>query len=139
MYSIDLFQAERHTCASTYTLTLAGFVHTTTPCKSTCGDAIVSSDEVCDDGKNAGTYGGCMPGCQQRAIHCGDGAVNGPEACDDGINLVTYGGLDPKACGPGCKYAPYCGDAIVSNGEECDDGPLNGTAGHCSAVCTLGP
>ena len=28
MYSIDLFQAERHTCGSTYTLTLSGFAHT---------------------------------------------------------------------------------------------------------------
>ena len=28
MYSIDLFQAERHTCASNYTVTLSGFTHT---------------------------------------------------------------------------------------------------------------
>jgi fibro-slime domain-containing protein len=138
MYSIDMFQAERHTVASTYKLTLSGFVHTVTTCSPICGDGKVVGNEVCDDGFNDGRPGGCMPGCLARAPFCGDGTVTTPpEACDDGSNLVTYGGTS-KLCGPGCQFAPYCGDTVVSNGEQCDDGPMNGTPmSSCSASCTL--
>jgi fibro-slime domain-containing protein len=139
MYSIDLFQAERHTCASNYKVTLSGFTHTVSTCAPICGDGVVEGNEVCDDGKNDGTYGGCMPGCLARAPFCGDALVqNPPEQCDDGTNLATYGGTS-KVCGPGCVFAPYCGDGNVSNGEQCDEGPLNGSGyGHCSAACTFG-
>ena len=50
MYSIDLFQAERHVCGSDYTLTLSDFVHTVTTCSPLCGDGMVEGNEVCDDG-----------------------------------------------------------------------------------------
>ena len=145
MYSIDLFQAERHVTASTYEVTLSGFTHTVSTCAPICGDGIVEGNEVCDDGTNIGTYGGCEPGCGARAPSCGDKIVQtGPlpahEQCDDGSNLSTYGGLDSMACGPGCQFAPYCGDGVISNGEQCDEGSNNGTGyGHCSATCTLGP
>jgi len=140
MYSIDLFQAERHTCGSDYTLTLSGFTHTISTCSPICGDGMVVGGEVCDDGTNNGMYGGCEPGCMARAPYCGDGMVqNPPEQCDDGSNAVTYGGAS-KVCGPGCKFAPYCGDGIVSNGEQCDEGATNGAGyGHCTSSCTLGP
>jgi fibro-slime domain-containing protein len=139
MYSIDLFQAERHTCGSNYQLTLSGFTRTVSTCSTTCGDGIVAGSEVCDDGKNDGSYGGCMPGCKARAPFCGDKTLNGTEQCDDGTNLVTYGGAT-KVCGPGCKWAPYCGDGVVSNGEACDEGAANGSGyGHCTTTCTLGP
>ena len=131
MYSIDLFQAERHVCGSDYTLTLSDFVHTVTTCHTVCGDGIVAGDEVCDDGTNNGSYGGCSPDCKSRGPYCGDGIVqNPPEDCDDGTNLVTYGGKQ-KLCGPGCKWAPYCGDGVISNGEECDGGP------NCDSNCKL--
>jgi len=138
MYSIDMFQAERHTCASTYLLTLSGFVHTVSTCATNCGDGIVAGDEVCDDGINDGRYGGCMPGCHARGPSCGDAVVTTPpEQCDDGTNLATYGGTH-QVCGPGCAFAPYCGDSVISNGEQCDEGALNGTGyGHCTASCTL--
>ena len=76
MYSIDLFQAERHTCGSTYTLTLSGFTHTTTQCVTDCGDGIVAGNEVCDDGKNDGQLrrlpaARCVGGSPPR---CGDSA-----------------------------------------------------------------
>jgi fibro-slime domain-containing protein len=45
MYSIDVFQAERHTCGSTYQLTLGGFVHAVSVCQTTCGDGIVAGTE----------------------------------------------------------------------------------------------
>ncbi|HEY6175053.1 MAG TPA: DUF4215 domain-containing protein, partial [Kofleriaceae bacterium] len=93
MYTIDMFQAERHTMASTYTLTLSGFVHTVSMCAPICGDGVIEGNEACDDGVNDGHYGGCMPGCMARAPFCGDSTVTTPpEACDDGTNLVTYGG-----------------------------------------------
>ncbi len=137
MYSIDLFQAERHTTGSDYTLTLSGFVHTVSQCSPICGDGLVKGSEVCDDGVNNGAYGGCEPGCTARAPFCGDGIVQSPqEDCDNGTNAVVYGGLSATACGPGCKYAPYCGDGVVSNGEQCDEGAMNGTGGGCRADCT---
>lgn len=122
MYTIDMFQAERHTKASTYTLTLSGFVHTVSTCAPVCGDGVVEGDEACDDGINDGSYGGCMPGCTALAPYCGDATVTAPpEVCDDGTNLATYGG-SKKLCGPGCQIAPYCGDGIVQIGfgEQCD-------------------
>ena len=139
-YSIDVFQAERHTCASDYTLSLNSFTHTVSQCSTICGDGLVRGNEVCDDGLNNGAYGGCMPGCLARGPYCGDGVVHSPEEqCDDGNNTTTYGGTS-QVCGPGCKFAPYCGDGVVSNGEQCDDGAQNGSGyGHCQATCTLGP
>jgi fibro-slime domain-containing protein len=138
MYEIALFQAERHTTASNYHLTLNGFVHDVTQCTPVCGDGIVTPGEVCDDGKNDGSYGGCIAGCQARGPFCGDKAVQKPpEACDDGTNLGGYG--VSSVCGPGCLFAPYCGDSVVSNGEACDEGAKNGSGyGHCSASCTPG-
>jgi fibro-slime domain-containing protein len=139
-YSIDLFQAERHTCASNYTLGLSGFVHAITQCHTVCGDGIVAGSEQCDEGAANGTgYGHCTSMCT-LGPRCGDAILQSPpEQCDDGTNLVTYGGAS-KACGPGCKFAPYCGDGVVSNGEQCDEGALNGSGyGHCTSACKLGP
>ncbi|EDM76213.1 hypothetical protein PPSIR1_07668 [Plesiocystis pacifica SIR-1] len=48
-----------------------------------CGDGVVEGDEVCDDGVNDGSYGGCEPDCSALAAYCGDAMVNGPEQCDD--------------------------------------------------------
>jgi fibro-slime domain-containing protein len=140
MYSIDLFQAERHSCGSTYTLTLSGFTHTVSSCNPICGDGLVRGSEVCDDGVNNGAYGGCLPGCVARAPYCGDSLLQSPpELCDDGTNATTYGGAQKK-CGPGCKFAPYCGDGVASSGESCDEGMNNGSGyGHCTTACTLGP
>jgi fibro-slime domain-containing protein len=83
MYEIAVFQAERHTTGSDYQLTLAGFVHARSECKGSCGDGILTDDEVCDDGKNDGEYGGCAPDCH-RAAYCGDGNVDTKygEECD---------------------------------------------------------
>jgi fibro-slime domain-containing protein len=144
MYSIDMFQAERHTCASTYKLTLAGFVHVTSQCASRCGDGIVAGNEQCDNGKNDGSYGTCNPVCT-FAPYCGDDKVqNPPEQCDDGSNLAVYGS-GAGECGPGCKWAPYCGDGVKNGPEACDNGMANVSAstaygaGVCTAACTLAP
>ena len=136
-YSIDVFQAERHTNASNYFLTLSNFTHVVSACTSICGDGSVVGTEQCDNGAaaNTGAYGGCTATCT-LAPYCGDKMVQASnEQCDDGSNQVTYGGT-MQSCGPSCKVAPYCGDGTVSNGELCDEGALNGMVGHCSATCT---
>ena len=98
MYEFAVFQAERHTTQSNYKLTLNGFEHATTQCKSVCGDGIKTPDEACDDGMNTGGYGKCAMGCV-LGPRCGDGALdalNG-EQCDDG-NLISNDG-----CSSTCK------------------------------------
>jgi fibro-slime domain-containing protein len=89
-YSIDLFQAERHVCASTYALTLGGFVHTVTQCAFVCGDGIAAGTEQCDNGpsnvpasSNPYGRGVCTDMCT-LAPYCGDGVVQAQfgEKCD---------------------------------------------------------
>ena len=152
-YSIDLFQAEEHTCRSTYALTLSGFVHVVSTCKPTCGDGVVAGTEQCDLGAQnvppATAYGQgvCTTDCT-LAPYCGDATVQTQfgEQCDDGTNLATYGGNNPMVCGVGCKWAPYCGDGIVQNPpEQCDNGAANvppATAygqGLCMTNCNGAP
>jgi len=85
VYEVVMFQAERNECDSNFKVTLKDFNRPKSTCASKCGDGIVASDEACDDGKNDGSYGGCMPGCKARPAHCGDGKVDAPqETCDDG-------------------------------------------------------
>jgi fibro-slime domain-containing protein len=140
-YSIDLFQAERHVCRSTYALTLSGFVHTVSQCRSVCGDGAVAGTEQCDTGMNnvpvATAYGPgiCTTNCT-LAPYCGDAIVQASfgEQCDDGTNIATYGGsASARLCGQGCKWVPYCGDGIIQPqfGEECDGGT------NCNASCKL--
>jgi len=144
MYSIDMFQAERHTCASTYKLTLAGFVHVVSQCQTVCGDGVVAGNEQCDNGVNNGAYGTCNADCT-LAPYCGDAKVqNPPEQCDDGTNTATYGGTQQE-CAPGCKWAPFCGDGAKNGPEGCDDGAQNqapATAygkGVCTTACLPAP
>ena len=147
-YSIDLFQAEQHTCGSDYSLTLSGFAHVISQCHAICGDGIVAGSEQCDTGtKNvspATAYGPgvCTTDCR-LAPSCGDAVVQAQfgEQCDDGTNLATYGGSNPHVCGPGCKWAPYCGDGVVqSPPEQCDNGSSNVPTGNAygQGVCTDG-
>jgi fibro-slime domain-containing protein len=140
VYEIVVFQAERHTSASNYTLTLSSFSKTRSVCHSLCGDGVVTPDEACDLGKenNTGAYGTCSPDCRLPA-YCGDGNVDSSEGeeCDDSVNLATYGYNSTPACSPNCKWSHYCGDNKVDSlfGEQCDDG--NHAAGDgCEANCT---
>ncbi|MDP9002377.1 MAG: fibro-slime domain-containing protein, partial [Myxococcota bacterium] len=152
-YSVDLFQAERHTCASNYAVGLSGFVHTISQCHATCGDGVVAGTEQCDSASAnvpaATAYGRgiCTTDCT-LAPYCDDAVVQPQfgEQCDDGTNLATYGGSSSMVCGPGCKWAPYCGDGTVqSPPEQCDKGPGNvpvATAygpAVCVTDCTSAP
>jgi fibro-slime domain-containing protein len=136
VYQVAMFHAEREEVQSNFKLTLKDFNKPKSQCGPVCGDGFVSHTEVCDDGKNDGSYGGCMPGCKKRGPYCGDAHVDpGHETCDDGVNLSEYGG-----CGPGCVAGPSCGDGIVqSKFEQCDDGVNAGLYGGCAAQCVLGP
>lgn len=143
IYEIAVFQAERHTCASNYWLTLKGFFATTSECSSECGDGVVAGDELCDDGadENTGEYGKCGPDCRTRGPYCGDGVENGDELCDDGVNASVYA-FGVAGCAPGCVEPPYCGDGEVqSSFEECDEGEDGNDDSYngCTAACALGP
>jgi fibro-slime domain-containing protein len=146
VYEIAVFQAERNQCASNYWLTIEGFNAARSECESKCGDGIVASDELCDDGEanhptNPPPYGKCGPTCRTRGPSCGDGEVEpNEEECDDGVNLSVYD-FNGEGCAPGCVTPPSCGDAIVqARYEECDDGEGNdGRYGGCTERCTLGP
>ena len=137
IYEIVVWQAERHTTGSNYTLTISNFDNSTSVCSSTCGDGIVAGDEACDDGVNDGKYGGCTSTCD-HGPSCGDGVLQADagEQCDDGVNLTPYGG-----CAPGCKIGGSCGDGVVDSlfGEQCDDGLNTGEYGKCAVGCVLGP
>jgi len=140
IYEIVMFQAERNACGSNFKVTLKNFNKPKSVCQSTCGDGIVASDELCDDGPdgNKGEYGKCGPDCKSRGPFCGDGAVQKAEGeeCDDGVNLSTYG----EGCAPGCMKAPFCGDGIVQAPfEQCDDGENSGEYGKCAPKCVTGP
>jgi fibro-slime domain-containing protein len=142
VYEIVVFQAERHTTASNYRLTLSNFSATRSSCAPVCGDGIVTAGEACDLGtaNNTGAYGTCNKDCTLPP-GCGDGIKNGTEQCDDGVNLASYGGSSQQ-CGPGCVIASYCGDGKVdgAHDEECDDGANNGKGyGFCTTACKLGP
>ena len=143
MYTIDMFQAERHTSASTYRLTLSGFAHVVTACNSICGDGMVVGTEVCDDGpgRNDGLPGHCKPDCSGRVGSCGDGIVSMPaEQCDNGINNGSYG-----TCNANCTLAPYCGDGATNGPEQCDNGAANVPPDQaygedeCTLACTRAP
>lgn len=60
---------------------------------TSCGDAVIGIGEVCDDGVNDGSYGGCDPGCGSRGPRCGDRVTQRPEDCDDG-NQVNGDGCN---------------------------------------------
>ncbi|MBM7112217.1 DUF4215 domain-containing protein [Archangium primigenium] len=93
IYEVVVFQAERHTSASSYTLTLTDFVARRTECTSLCGNGTLDPGEQCDEGANNG-QGECSRTCT-RGPRCGDGIVQ-PEAgeqCDDG-NRVGGDGCD---------------------------------------------
>lgn len=146
IYEMALFQAERHTVASNYELTLGGFVSSHSHCTSICGDGIVVGDEVCDDGVNDGAYGSCLSDCRGRGPYCGDAQVQGQsgEACDDGKNMTIRATGTVGECAPGCVLPSRCGDSVLDPSyEECDNGAANSDEAYgtsaCKADCTFAP
>lgn len=91
VYEVALFHAERNQCGSHFAVTMKDFNRPKSECVSECGDGVVASDEVCDDGEdeNTGEYGKCGSDCVSRGAYCGDGNVDTDdgEECDDGNRL----------------------------------------------------
>jgi fibro-slime domain-containing protein len=137
VYEIALFHAERNECGSNFKVTLKDFNKPKSVCASLCGDGIVASDELCDDGPagNDGAYGHCGQDCRSRGPSCGDGIPQPAqgEACDQGQNLSGYG----DGCAPGCQLPAKCGDSQINAvfGEECDDGVNDGVYAGCTPDC----
>src|SRR5262249_51321310 len=79
-----------------------------------CGDGIVESGEVCDDGNDA-EGDNCDTAC--RPPSCGNKIIDPGEDCDDGNQT------DGDGCTTACARE-FCGDNIVQGllGEVCDDG-----------------
>lgn len=120
--------------------------------KPNCGNRMLDSGEVCDDG-NTNSGDGCSADCS--AIEegyqclfpgvaclkidtyqpmCGDGILNDNEACDDGNTKDGDGcSADCSVIEEGyiCQTEGYdcmpmgCGNGITEEGETCDDGLLN--------------
>ncbi|MFA6130858.1 MAG: IPT/TIG domain-containing protein [Patescibacteria group bacterium] len=105
-----------------------------------CGNGLVESGEICDDGSLNGTYGFCGYDCTYGSgFSCGDGSLASGEFCDCGSATssgrtyggglcTTYGVLNgsyqtnpANSCSWDCTGpASYCGDGAVDSGEECD-------------------
>lgn len=75
-----------------------------------CGNGVIDSGELCDDGTNDGRYGGCNADCTPAA-RCGDGVLQPNEACDDG----AANGDGPGMCRARCAL-PRCGDGVLDFG-----------------------
>ncbi|MGE6759007.1 DUF4215 domain-containing protein [Corallococcus interemptor] len=102
IYEVVVFQAERHTSASSYQLTLNNFETQRTVCESTCGNGKVDRGEQCDNGNaNGPGYGKCSLSCIWNA-RCGDGIpqYDFGETCDDGNDVNT------DACPNNCQIDP---------------------------------
>ena len=103
IYEIALFHAERHTGAVELQPHPERLRQPQEQCTSDCGDGKVAGNEECDDGDNAGGYGGCTSDCK-LGPRCGDQMVqkDEDETCDDG-NLVDTDGCSTlcELKGPG--------------------------------------
>ncbi len=93
-----------------------------------CGNGIVESGEVCDDG-NTNDGDDCSADCRSDET-CGNSIIDSRvgEVCDDGNND------DGDGCQANCAL-PTCGDGILDDGETCDDGN-NEDFDDCNRQCT---
>jgi len=118
-----------------------------------CGNGLLESSELCDDGNTVGGDGcsaDCafieagwvctQPGAPCSTVStgfCGNGLVENGEQCD----LGAQNGAAGSACTKDCRWKPTsCGDGIVdpAEGELCDDGVNDGGYGRCAPNCQLG-
>ncbi|MBQ4360320.1 MAG: DUF4215 domain-containing protein [Proteobacteria bacterium] len=129
IYPISFFQAERHTSASNFKLTLTGFVNMgESLCKAVCGDGLIRGEEECDIAGHIDDETAQKAGCVNCRIkpYCGNNLREGSEECDGG-----------DGCTADCHYANNsCGNGVIDPPETCDDGDKNGTAeSKCMANC----
>lgn len=146
--------SDAHTCQNGTPVAENGACGTGMICRSnlcvdaSCGDAVVTAPEECDDG-NTTTGDGCEPSCKFTCV-AGDAtracpatdACAGTSTCSATHTCAPGTPLgDGTACGTGqlCKAgvcsAASCGDGFVSAGEDCDFGGGNGAGTGCEATC----
>jgi cysteine-rich repeat protein len=114
----------------------------------TCGDAVVTAPEECDDGNVTNGDGcdsckfSCVSSDMTRNCKSAD-ACRANGTCDDAKHTCTPGApvADGTACGSGmvCKAgvctAGSCGNGTVEAGEQCDFGTGNGAGTGCEVDC----
>ncbi|HEX5062143.1 MAG TPA: DUF4215 domain-containing protein, partial [Kofleriaceae bacterium] len=124
---------------------------------ATCGDAVRTGGEACDQGDT--TNGdGCSSTCDVEAgwsctatnpsvctPNCGDGIRAGAEQCDQGNTTNGDGCSSTCMIEPGyqCTGSPsvcttVCGDGIIAGAEQCDQGNTTNGDG-CSSTCQAEP
>jgi fibro-slime domain-containing protein len=138
IYEAVVFQAERHTNASSYKLTLTGFDRVKTVCSEVCGDGVITSSELCDEGSAcvAGTAAGAA--CTHPAPAVPD---TNPVQCSGGTCTSNNNGAYGH-CAAGCQdLGPHCGDGTKQGSEVCDNGSAlnNGAYNGCTSDCKSGP
>jgi len=118
-----------------------------------CGNGVVETWEVCDDGSYNGKYGYCGSLCTyDSSFYCGDGSIAGSEVCDCGKSTAstvnsgyggtacvgvnnTYNSSAAGTCAWDCSEpGPYCGDSVIDSSEECD----SNTETWAGALCADG-
>jgi cysteine-rich repeat protein len=85
---------------------------------ASCGDGFINMGvEVCDDGINDGSYGGCAVGCAALGPYCGDGTADlmFGEACDD-ANADSADGCQADCAIPQSCLTLKNYDAMLSDG-----------------------
>ncbi|CAD8083688.1 unnamed protein product [Paramecium primaurelia] len=122
-------------------------------CYSICGDNILASNEVCDDGNDI-EYDGCFQCQYQCEIECADCQFAQCVQCLESFFLVQSKlkceSLQSCEAQDGFYYESFsnscvnlCGDGIVAGNEECDDSNMipydgcNECKFQCSELCTL--
>lgn len=109
-------------CATTEIL--VGVCHQGACVSSGCGNGLVETGEVCDDG-NTLSGDGCSADCRSHET-CGNGIVDVGEQCDCGtFGSVAVGCTSENSdasglCSSSCRNR--CGDGIVAADEACDPG-----------------
>jgi cysteine-rich repeat protein len=125
-----------------------------------CGDAIVTAPEQCDNGAANGAGKGCEAGtctftCSNPATDCAPVECNvvscssshlcqqAPDAAKNGQGCGSTPGY---TCSNGACVAPgaSCGNGVKEGGEECDFGAANngankGCEANCKFSCTASP
>jgi cysteine-rich repeat protein len=107
-----------------------------------CGNGVLESGELCDDG-NTANGDGCSSTCAVEPPPppppaCGNGVLESGELCDDG-NLANGDGCSCTCTvEPPPPPPPVCGNGVLESDELCDDGNLANGDG-CSCTCTVEP
>ena len=115
------------------------------PAPDCCGNGLVESDEVCDDGGQQ-SGDGCAANCESEEV-CGNGILDLDEACDTADFPVPCHAGD-FVCKDDCQVwdlsgcSSWCGDgALDTDNEACDAGEFKVAcwdgAFVCKAKCTV--